>query len=77
MLRLQGFPETFKIVVSYQAMRKLAGNSVAIPVIEAVASNIIEAIQQLQPKQSKKVVRRAAAMFPRPSDAAPTPHPPK
>ena len=23
------------------------------------------------------VVRRAAAMFPRPSDAAPTPHPPK
>ena len=30
------------------------GNSVAIPVIEAVASNMIEAIQQLQPKQSKK-----------------------
>ena len=35
-------------------MRKLTGNSVAIPVIEAVASNIIETIQQHQPKQSKK-----------------------
>ena len=32
MLRLQGFPETFKIVVGYQAMRKLTGNSVAVPV---------------------------------------------
>ena len=46
MLRLQGFPETFKIVVGYQAMRKLTGNSVAVPVIEAVASKMIEAIKQ-------------------------------
>jgi DNA (cytosine-5)-methyltransferase 1 len=44
MLRLQGFPETFKIVVSYQAMRKLTGNSVAVPVIEAVAGKMIAAI---------------------------------
>jgi DNA (cytosine-5)-methyltransferase 1 len=46
LLRLQGFPETFKIVVSYQAMRKLTGNSVAVPVIKAVAEKMIEAIQQ-------------------------------
>lgn len=51
MLRLQGFPETFKIVVSYQAMRKLTGNSVAVPVIEAVAGKMIEAIKQRQPKR--------------------------
>lgn len=51
MLRLQGFPETFKIVVSYQAMRKLTGNSVAVPVIEAVAGKMIEAIKQKQPKK--------------------------
>jgi DNA (cytosine-5)-methyltransferase 1 len=50
MLRLQGFPETFKIVVSYQAMRKLTGNSVAVPVIEAVASKMMEAIEQREPK---------------------------
>ena len=51
LLRLQGFPETFKIVVSYQAMRKLTGNSVAVPVIEAVAGKMIEAIKQRQPKR--------------------------
>jgi DNA (cytosine-5)-methyltransferase 1 len=51
MLRLQGFPETFKIVVSYQAMRKLTGNSVAVPVIEAVAGKTIEAIKQRQLKR--------------------------
>jgi DNA (cytosine-5)-methyltransferase 1 len=46
MLRLQGFPETFKIVVSYQAMRKLTGNSVAVPVVKAVAGQMIEVIKQ-------------------------------
>jgi DNA (cytosine-5)-methyltransferase 1 len=53
MLRLQGFPETFKIVVGYQAMRKLTGNSVAVPVIEAVASKMIEAIKQSSVKKRK------------------------
>jgi DNA (cytosine-5)-methyltransferase 1 len=51
LLKLQGFPETFKIVVSYQAMRKLTGNSVAVPVIEAVAGKMMEAIKQRQPKR--------------------------
>lgn len=54
MLRLQGFPETFKIVVSYQAMRKLTGNSVAVPVIEAVAGKMVEAIQRRQLKKTVK-----------------------
>ena len=45
MLRLQGFPDDFKIAVSYQAMRKLTGNSVAVPVIEAVAGQMLEAIR--------------------------------
>jgi DNA (cytosine-5)-methyltransferase 1 len=54
MLRLQGFPETFKIAVSYQAMRKLTGNSVAVPVIEAVAGKMVEAIQQRQLKKTVK-----------------------
>lgn len=41
MLRLQGFPDTFKIVVSYSKMKKQCGNSVAVPVIKAVAQNMI------------------------------------
>jgi DNA (cytosine-5)-methyltransferase 1 len=54
MLRLQGFPETFKIVVSYQSMRKLTGNSVAVPVIKAVAGKMIVAIKQRQLKMNKE-----------------------
>jgi DNA (cytosine-5)-methyltransferase 1 len=58
MLRLQGFPETFKIVVSYQAMRKLTGNSVAVPVIEAVARQMMAAIAQSKPKNQTKEYRQ-------------------
>ncbi len=46
MLRLQGFPEDYKIVVGYQAMRKLAGNTVAIPCVEAVLSSVLEALEK-------------------------------
>ena len=46
MLRLQGFPEDFKIVVSYAAMRKLTGNSVAVPVIKAVAEEMMVSIKK-------------------------------
>ena len=51
MLRLQGFPETFKIVVGYQAMRKLTGNSVAVPVMEAVAGQMMVAIRNKKPRK--------------------------
>lgn len=45
MLRLQGFPEDYKIVGSYQAMRKLAGNTVAIPCVEQVIRSILSALK--------------------------------
>lgn len=50
MLRLQGFPDDFKIVVSYAAIRRLAGNSVAVPVISAIAREMLKSIQQQQPR---------------------------
>ena len=46
MLRLQGFPDTFKIVVPDTQARKQAGNSVVIPKIEAVARTMIKAMEQ-------------------------------
>ena len=46
MLRLQGFPEYFKIVVSDAQVRKQAGNSVVIPMIESVAEAMIIAMQK-------------------------------
>ena len=46
MLRLQGFPDTFKIVVPDTQVRKQAGNSVVIPKIEAVAQAIIKTMSE-------------------------------
>jgi site-specific DNA-cytosine methylase len=44
-------PDGDIIVVGYQAMRKLTGNSVAVPVIEAVTGEMMKAIAQQQPKK--------------------------
>lgn len=46
LLRLQGFPDSYKIVVPHSEIRKQTGNSVAINVIEAVAKEIFKAIKQ-------------------------------
>ena len=45
MLRLQGFPDDYKIVVSYSQVRHQCGNSVAVPVIKAVAEKMIQALK--------------------------------
>lgn len=44
MLRIQGFPDSFKIVVPYGKIRHQTGNSVAVPVIKAVAQKMISAM---------------------------------
>lgn len=44
LLRLQGFPETFKIVVPHGEIRKQTGNAVAIPVIRFLANKINDII---------------------------------
>lgn len=46
MLRLQGFPDSYKIVVPYTKVKKQCGNSVAIPVIKAVASEMIRTLKE-------------------------------
>lgn len=40
LLRLQGFPDSYKIVVSNQEIRRQTGNSVAIPMIRMAAEKI-------------------------------------
>ncbi len=50
MLRLQGFPESFKIPLGYGAMRKLAGNSVAVPVVAALVKQVLGALEKQQLK---------------------------
>ncbi len=40
MLRLQGFPDSFQIVCSYAQTRKQAGNSLPVPVAEAILRSV-------------------------------------
>ncbi len=50
MLRLQGFPDDFTIdIVPYTQVRKMAGNSVSVPVIRAIAKNIKKALDEATP----------------------------
>jgi len=49
MLNLQGFPKNFKITVPYTQARKIAGNSVTVPVIKAIAKNIIRSMNNKEP----------------------------
>ncbi len=51
MLRLQGFPEDFVINVPYSQVRKIAGNSVTVPVIRLVAGEVIKSMQNRIPRK--------------------------
>ena len=46
MLRIQGFPDSFKIVLNYRHIKKQIGNSVAVPVIRAVAEQMAVGIDK-------------------------------
>lgn len=49
MLRLQGFPDSFKITIPYSQARKVAGNSVSVTVIEAIAEKMLDALKKDSP----------------------------
>ena len=47
MLRIQGFPDEFRIVVNYGQIKHQTGNSVAVPVIRAVAERVVEQLPKI------------------------------
>lgn len=51
---IMGFPKSFKIPVSRTQMYRQMGNSVAVPVVRLVASQIVETLQ------TSRVIKRAA-----------------
>ncbi len=53
MLRLQGFPDSFKIVCSDTQTRKQAGNAVPVPMIQAVIKEVLDGFSQTQRFQKK------------------------
>ena len=56
MLRLQGFPETYKIVSSDAYARKQAGNAVPAPMIEFVIREILNAQAKAEGLEKKQAV---------------------
>ena len=60
MLRLQGFPDTFKIVVPYSSIKKQTGNSVAVPVIKAVANQMLKALKTYERRMVENAKQRAS-----------------
>ncbi len=48
MLRLQGFPDTYKIVLPYGKVRHQCGNSVAVPVIKAIAREMLASLRDFE-----------------------------
>lgn len=60
LLRLQGFPEKYKIAVSHQDIRRQTGNSVAVPMIRMVAQKINEIITRKEQYGASQVKRLKA-----------------
>ena len=54
MLRLQGFPDTYKFVLPYTKVKHQCGNSVAVPVIKAIATEMLKALKAYNKKEEKK-----------------------
>ena len=48
MLRIQGFPDSYRIILPYGKIKKQCGNSVAVPVIRAVAQQMIKALKEYE-----------------------------
>ncbi len=55
MLRLQGFPDNFKIICTEGQTRKQAGNAVSVPVISQVIKEMIHATEQAKTTRQKAV----------------------
>lgn len=54
--RLQGFPESYKIVVSDTQAYKQFGNSVVVPVVETIARRMISTMKELQAKENMELL---------------------
>jgi DNA (cytosine-5)-methyltransferase 1 len=59
MLRLQGFPDSFKIVGTDAAIRKQAGNSVPVPIVKTILERVIHAERAEERTEAARTVKAA------------------
>jgi len=57
LLRLQGYPDDYKIVVNYSQARKQAGNSVPVPMVQAVIAKLLEHMKEGSKKSGGNKVK--------------------
>lgn len=63
LLRLQGFPDSFKVVVSHSEIRRQTGNSVAVPMIREIAKKINNIINT--ENETPKITRQQQTTYTR------------
>ena len=63
MLRIQGFPDSYKIVLPYGKVKKQCGNSVAVPVITAVATQMLQALKQYEFYKQQYYVKQESKYY--------------
>lgn len=61
MLRLQGFPDTFKIVCSDSQTKRQAGNAVPVSMIQAVIREVLNAAPKTQRREKQKRMRTVSS----------------
>lgn len=59
--RLQGFPDSFKIVVSDTQAYKQFGNSVVVPLMENVAKLVVSKLHELDSRQNTAIFRHSVS----------------
>lgn len=57
LLRLQGFPESYKIAVSHGDIRRQTGNSVCVPMMRAIAQRIDQALNNSMTNETAETSR--------------------
>jgi DNA (cytosine-5)-methyltransferase 1 len=58
MFRLQGFPDSFKIVTNDSQARKQAGNAVPVPIVKAVLGRLIDVLERSDAPQGVPIINK-------------------
>jgi DNA (cytosine-5)-methyltransferase 1 len=59
MLRLQGFPDTFKITCTDSQTRKQAGNAVPVPLVQAAIKGVVDVLGRSKTARKRRTTERS------------------
>jgi len=62
LLRLQGFPDSFKIACNDSQTRKQAGNAVPVPLVEAAIKGVVDVIERSKVARQSQSTNRAISV---------------